>query len=136
MSILKAFFFWSTLGLSQCALSVESLVGVWELESARYTKENGELVDEIKDGKVKSLKIITKKHFSFITQDKDGKFLSAGAGTYQLNKKEYAETLSAISAPKMLGKTYRFTYEFDHGVWIHKGMEDGVFIEEHWRKIE
>jgi hypothetical protein len=49
---------------------------------------------------------------------------------------QYIETLEYASDHKMLGKSYSFSYQLSNGDWIHKGMEDGVRVEEVWRRVD
>jgi hypothetical protein len=111
------------------------LTGAWELEYAVYKNNKGEVVGEIKDKTTLSRKVLSDQHFTFITWDKTGKFTVAGSGTYTLTGKEYKETVDATSEARLMGKTYEFNCELKGGIWIHKGMEDGILIEEHWRKV-
>ncbi len=111
------------------------LTGAWELEYAIYKNSTGEVVGEIKDKTTLSRKVLSDRHFTFITWDKSGKFTVAASGTYSLQGKDYKETVDATSEARLMGKTYEFNCEIKEGVWIHKGLEDGILIEEHWRKI-
>lgn len=112
------------------------LAGAWELEYAIYRNNKGETVAEIKDKSTRSRKILSNQHFTFITWDKTGKFIAAGSGHYTLNGEQYNETVDATSEARLMGKTYEFTCSLRNDVWIHKGLEDGILIEEHWRKIK
>lgn len=112
------------------------LTGAWELEYAIYKNQKGEVVGEIKDKATLSRKVLSDNHFTFITWDKTGKFVVAGSGTYTLKGESYKETVDATSEARLMGKTYDFNCTFKDGAWIHKGMEDGVLIEEHWRKVK
>ncbi|HEY8939809.1 MAG TPA: DUF4488 domain-containing protein, partial [Cellvibrio sp.] len=103
---------------------------------AIYKNQKGEVVGEIKDKTTLSRKVLSDNHFTFITWDKTGKFVVAGSGTYTLTGESYKETVDATSEARLMGKTYDFNCTFKDGVWIHKGMEDGVLIEEHWRKVK
>lgn len=120
--------------VSQGAMA-SKLTGAWELEYAVYKNQKGEVVGEIKDKATLSRKVLSDNHFTFITWDKAGKFIVAGSGTYTLNGENYQEVVDSTSEARLLGKTYAFNCTFKNGVWIHKGMEDGVLIEEHWRKV-
>ena len=122
--------------VGNAAHAAEPFAGSWELVSAKYVKQNGEVLDEDAAKKLKSLKILSKNRFTFITQAKDGKFVSAGGGTYRIEGKQYIESLEYASDPKMLGKAYSFSYRVSNGRWVHKGMEDGVHIEEIWRRVD
>lgn len=122
------------LALTQWVQASE-LTGAWELEYAVYKNNKGEVVGEIKDKTTHSRKVLSDRHFTFITWDKTGKFTVAGSGTYTLTGKDYKETVDATSEARLMGKTYEFNCEIKEGTWIHKGMEDGILIEEHWRKV-
>ncbi|PUA28276.1 MAG: hypothetical protein B0W54_17540 [Cellvibrio sp. 79] len=115
--------------------NASELTGAWELEYAIYKNQKGEVVGEIKDKATLSRKVLSDNHFTFITWDKTGKFVVAGSGTYTLKGESYKETVDATSEARLMGKTYDFNCTFKDGVWIHKGMEDGVLIEEHWRRV-
>ena len=112
-----------------------ALAGTWELEYAIYKNQQGEVVGEIKDKNTLSRKILSEQHFAFITWDKNGKFTVAASGTYRFNDEDYSETVDVTSEARLLGKTYHFKGVIKKGLWIHKGMEDGILIEEHWRQV-
>lgn len=123
-----------TLSISQWA-QAESLAGTWELEYAIYKNEKGEVVGEIKDKTTLSRKILSDQHFAFITWDNTGKFVVAASGTYTFNDQDYKETVDVTSEARLMGKTYHFSGVIKKDLWIHKGMEDGILIEEHWRRL-
>ncbi len=125
-SLLLLFSSWSMAG---------DLTGAWELEYAIYKNDKGEVVGEIKDKATLSRKVLSDNHFTFITWDKTGKFIVAASGTYNLNGEDYTEVIDSTSEARLMGKTYEFNCKLKDGVWIHKGLEDGVFIEEHWRRL-
>src|SRR5690606_12123029 len=112
-----------------------SLAGTWELEYAIYKNAQGEVVGEIKDKTTLSRKILSAQHFAFITWSKEGVFTVAASGTYQLKGSDYLETIDVTSEARLMGKTYEFNATINNDLWIHKGMEDGILIEEHWRKL-
>ena len=122
------------LASSPAAFACESLAGAWELAYAVYKDKDGKVVHEIKEGGEKSLKVLSPGHFSFITQDKAGKFVVAGAGTWSLQGARYTEVVNYASLDRLLGKTYVFNCQMKDGVWIHSGSEDHLFIEEHWKR--
>lgn len=124
------------LALSQWANAETNLAGTWELEYAIYKNEKGEVVGEIKDKTTLSRKVLSEKHFAFITWDKTGKFIVAASGTYTFTGEDYKETVDVTSEARLMGKTYHFNGVIKKDVWIHKGMEDGIFIEERWRKVK
>ncbi len=116
--------------------SANELTGAWELQYAIYKNSKGEVVAEIKDQSTRSRKILSAQHFTFITWDNTGKFIASGSGTYSLEDGNYKETVDATSEARLMGKTYEFNCELKDKTWIHKGMEDGILIEEHWRKVQ
>ncbi len=116
--------------------SANELTGAWELQYAIYKNSKGEVVAEIKDQSTRSRKILSEQHFTFITWDNTGKFIASGSGIYSLEDGNYKETLDATSEARLMGKTYEFNCELKDKTWIHKGMEDGILIEEHWRKVQ
>lgn len=120
---------------SSWAMACESLQGAWQLAYAVYKDQQGKVVYEIKGDSDKSIKILSQQHFSFITQSKDGKFSAAGAGTYTLKGDAYTEVVSYASLDRLMGKTYHFKCQLKEGIWIHSGNEDGVHIEEHWKRV-
>lgn len=111
------------------------LNGAWELDYAIYKNQKGEVVGEIKDHATLSRKILSDSHFTFVTWDKSGKFIVAGSGTYSLKKGVYREVVDTTSEPRLMGKTYEFNCTLKEGIWVHKGLEDGILIEEHWKKL-
>ena len=133
---MKALLAISMIIASSTALACESLEGAWELDYAVYKDQQGKVVHEIKGDGEKSLKILSARHFSFITQGKDGKFSVAGAGSYSLVGNQYTEVVSFASLDRLMGKTYRFNCEMKNGIWIHSGSEDHLLIEEHWRRAK
>lgn len=127
----------ATLALSQWvnANPTATLVGTWELEYAIYKNQKGDVVGEIKDKSTLSRKILSAQHFIFITWDKSGKFTVAASGTYLFKGEDYSETIDVTSEVRLMGKTYHFNGMIKKDLWIHKGMEDGILIEEHWRRV-
>ena len=118
------------------ALPCDPLAGAWELVYAVHKDESGRVVEEMKGGADKSMKILSKRHFSFITQDKDEKIVVAGAGTYSLEGGKYTEVVSFTSMDRLMGKTYRFNCAMKDELWIHTGKEDHLQIEEHWKLLD
>jgi len=118
------------------ALPCDNMQGAWELVYAIYKEEaTGKVLAENKGDAEKSMKILSKEHFSFITVEKDGKFSVAAAGTYSLEPGKYIEVVTMGSMERLLGKTYRFDCKMKDGLWIHSGKEDHLLIEEHWKQV-
>lgn len=120
---------------SSQAAEVISLQGSWTLKSAVYTKADG-TVFKLSTGDLKSVKILSKAHFSFVTVNKDGSFSSALTGSYHLKGDSYHETPEAGSVAAMLHKTYEFKAKVEGDLWHHSGMEDGMKIEEVWERLD
>lgn len=119
------------------ALPCENMEGAWQLTYAIYKEEaTGKVLEENKGDKDKSVKILSKKNFSFITVDKDGKFSVAAAGTWSLEPGRYVEVVNMSSMDRLMSKTYRFDCRMKDGLWIHSGKEDHLLIEEHWKRLD
>lgn len=115
--------------------SSKLLQGAWQLESAIYHDQNGKVVAEIQNQTTKSRKLIAGQHFSFITWQADGKFDVAASGTFSADPVGYHEQVDATSLPRLQHKTYHFQCQLKGDDWLHQGLEDGVYIKEHWRKL-
>lgn len=111
------------------------LQGTWQLESAIYLDQNGKTLAEIQNQSTKSRKLIAGRHFSFITWQQDGKFEVAASGTFSADSKGYHEQVDATSLPRLQNKNYHFQCQLSGDNWLHQGLEDGVLIKEHWRKL-
>lgn len=111
------------------------LQGSWALKSAVYTKADGTVIKG-SGADLKSVKVLSKGHFSFVTVHKDGSFSSALTGTYQLKGDSYQETPLTGSVAAMLNKTYDFKAKVEDNLWHHSGMEDGMHIEEVWVRLD
>ena len=121
--------------LPSLALEPVQLQGSWILKSAVYTKADGTVI-KISDKDMKSIKLVSKAYFSFVTVNKDGSFSSALTGTYQLKGNDYHETPQTGSVASMLNKTYEFKAKVEGDLWHHSGMEDGMKIEEVWVRLD
>ena len=120
---------------AQQACSLEQLQGTWELASARYFDKTGALVGSITDGSTLSRKVIAGQHMAFITWQAQGAFDVAASGSVQVAQGYYVERIDTASKPRLLGKTYRFACKLEGGNWLHSGDEDGIHIEEQWRRV-
>lgn len=120
---------------AQQTCSLEQLQGTWELASARYFDKSGALVGSITDGSTLSRKVIAGQHMAFITWQANGAFDVAASGNVQVEQGRYVERIDTASKPRLLGKTYRFACKLEGGNWLHSGDEDGIHIEEVWRRV-
>lgn len=119
--------------LPSIASEPATLQGSWILKSAIYTKADG-TVFKVSGEDLKSVKVLSKSYFSFVTVNKDGSFSSALTGRYQLKGDSYHETPQTGSVASMLNKTYEFKAKVEGDLWHHSGMEDGMKIEELWQR--
>lgn len=117
------------------ATEPRSLQGSWALQSAVYTKADGTVI-KVSGDDLKSVKVLSKSRFSFVTVNKDGSFSSALTGTYQLKADSYHETPQTGSVASMINKTYEFKAKVEGDLWYHSGMEDGMKIEEVWERLD
>jgi predicted DNA-binding protein len=116
------------------SLPGSSLVGSWQFVSGRYTEPNKPPV-AYKSPELRAIKIITPTHFSYVTENGNGSFYVAGAGTCKLEKEQYTETLDYASVPTMKNKSYTFKYHIENDLWYMEGMEDGSLTEEIWQRL-
>jgi hypothetical protein len=108
--------------------------GSWELVSGEYINHEGNLV-LYKDLNLRSMKVITGSHFSFVTMSGD-KFWSSGAGTFKFTNNEYIESplYTSFNSPK--GKKYVFKYRIEGDKWFSSRWESEKRVEyEVWHRI-
>ncbi|WP_288741157.1 hypothetical protein [uncultured Rheinheimera sp.] len=133
---MKHFTFWAfTMFCFAAAAEATPLQGSWMLKSAVYTKADGTVIT-LSGDELKSVKVLSKSYFSFVTVNKDGSFSSALTGSYQLKGNDYNETPLTGSVINMLNKTYQFKARVEGDLWHHSGMEDGMKIEEVWVRLD
>lgn len=111
-----------------------NFIGSWELVSGEYV-ENKNLTksDELQ---LKSMKILSGSHYSYITYSK-GKFYLAGGGTYTLDDNTYTEISMYTSYGAEPGRRYAFTARIDGDIWENKRVENGVMVEhEIWKRVK
>lgn len=111
------------------------LQGAWQLESAIYSDPNGKVLAEIQNQSTNSRKLIAGRYFSFITWQQSGKFEVAASGTFSADNSGYHEQVDATSLPRLQNKSYHFQCQLSGDNWLHQGLEDGVLIQEYWRKL-
>lgn len=124
----------SSLGWAQ-PCTPQNLQGVWQLERAQYRKPSGDVVATIAQGQLQSRKFLLGQQFSFITTQPDGRFEVAAAGVWSVEQSEYLEQVELSSLPRLRAKRYRFECQLEGDLWRHQGEEDGVIIDESWRRI-
>lgn len=124
------------LSLLWCSfLFANQFTGTWQLVSGEYVNHEGQLIN-YESLKMESIKVITDKHFSFISHS-DGKFWASGAGQYTYSDQEYTEIPRLTSFEIPATSRYQFTYEIDGNLWKNSRYENGKRVEfELWKKIE
>lgn len=113
----------------------QNLQGVWQLEHAQYRKPSGDVLATIAQGQLQSRKFLLGQQFSFITTQPDGRFEVAAAGVWSVEKQFYIEQVQLSSLPRLRAKHYQFECQLEGDLWRHQGEEDGVIIDESWRRI-
>lgn len=89
--------------------------GSWQLVRGEYLEADGRMVN-YETKKLQSIKVITDGHFSFTTLA-DGRFWSAGAGTYVADATTYTERPSLASYKLTPEGSYTFRYRIENDVW-------------------
>ncbi len=108
--------------------------GTWQLISGEYIDQKGNLVSYEKLN-LRSLKVISKTHFSFVTMSGD-KFWSSGSGTFKYTNDEYIESplYTSFNSPK--GKQYVFKYKLDGKTWFSSRWDNEQRVEyEVWKRV-
>jgi hypothetical protein len=108
--------------------------GTWKLISGEYINNKGNLIS-YEELNLRSLKIITNTHFSFITMSGD-KFWSSGAGTFKYTNSEYIESplFTSFNSPK--GKKYVFKYKIEGEKWFSSRWKSDKRVEyEVWQRV-
>lgn len=144
----------SALGSSAYAQEKAStLEGAWELVAAKNVPAD----PGFSLAKTRQIKIITKTHFAFLSQDRlpakpsaaelaaAAKSFSAGGGTYKLDGDSYTEHIEFFAVPKFTGTSITFKIKWVGDEWIQTGTlplkalglsDHDVQIEERYRRIK
>lgn len=108
--------------------------GTWKLISGEYVDNKGNLIS-YEELNLRSLKVITTTHFSFITMSGD-KFWSSGAGTYTYSNSVYIESPLYTSFNSPIGKRYVFNYTIEGDKWFSSRFENDKRVEyEVWQRV-
>jgi hypothetical protein len=128
------------------------LEGVWQLVSG---KSDGQAYP----ASAREIKIITKGHFAFLSEEARGvkelktaadslqafRTMGAGGGTYKLQGTTYTETLDYFADPAYVGRSISFTCRTEGDRFFQTGsfpvFANGkkvrdIKLEEVWRRIE
>jgi hypothetical protein len=112
--------------------SSSCLEGSWELVSANYTLEDGRTVGP--EPGLRSLKILSGGHFTYITVAKNGAFIRSSGGEYEVCGSRYVEHVLYASLPALRGRDFAFTWERHRDLWFHKGSVGTLRVDEVWRR--
>ena len=144
----------SAIGLAaHAADKAASLEGAWELVDAKNVPAD----PDFSLAKTRQIKIITRTHFAFLSQDRlpakpsaahlaaAAKSFSAGGGTYKLEGDSYTEHIEFFSVPKFVGTSITFKIKWEGDEWIQSGTlqlkslglsDHDVQITEKYRRIK
>jgi hypothetical protein len=120
-------------------LTDSTLIGTWEMVSSRVTRGDSVLSD-VKAPEVRSVKVLNRTHFSFITVRRDTQFVRAAAGRYSTQPKsaaegQYTEVPEIGSSSGLRDRAFIFTYRIEGDTWYHKGGVGTATIDEVWRRV-
>lgn len=112
------------------------LVGTWKLISGKATQGDSTFPYDNKTSD--AIKIVTPTHFAVFSQNiSDTAFQHAGAGTVEMDDKNYTEHLMYGNTKDMVGKTAKFTYRLEGDKWYIKGgIDNMMMLEEVWQRVK
>lgn len=112
------------------------LVGTWKLISGKEI--HGDNTFPYDDKILDAIKIVTPTHFAEISQHiSDTAFQDAGAGTVEMDEKNYTEHIMYFNIKAMVGKTAKFTYRLQGDKWYIKGgIDNTMMFEEVWQRVK
>ena len=124
--------FSATLSFAQNKMSV---VGTWKLISGKATQ--GDSTFSYDDKTSDAIKIVTPTHFAVFSKNvSDDSLQNAGAGTVQVDDKNYVEEIRYATFKDVVGKTAKFTYRIEGDKWYVKGgIENTVTFDEVWQRV-
>lgn len=120
-------------------VSVHPIIGTWKIVSFKYGGKDGIDAGD-SSSKMKSVKIITPTHFSFVSMSMpDNKFLCAATGSCKFDKDTYTEQIGYTSMQGMEGKQFTYQIRFEGDKWYVNGPinKSGSFtLEEVWQRVK
>jgi hypothetical protein len=123
-------------GDSKTDRKVSSLVGTWEMVSAKY----GDATEfSPPPSERKSLKFITPTHFIWVWIDPNKKVTNSMGGTCTHEGDSYIEKpeFAAEGMEAYLGKAQKFTAKVEGDKWTQSGeLSDGMKLEEIWQRVK
>lgn len=112
--------------------SPRCLEGSWELVSATYLTPDGRLTAP--EPALRSLKVLSRGHFAYITVREDGSFVHSSGGEYKVRGNRYVEHVLYSSVATLRGHDFPFTWRLDRDLWFHTRGVDSLRVEEVWRR--
>ena len=110
-----------------------NLAGTWELVSAEYGGQPA-------PSEMKEIKIISAKHFMFITYDKKtSKPIRNGTGSYTLDGDSYTEHVDFMSGEGTdgaTGKDFTFKIKLDADTLTQTGDIMGTSLREVYKRVD
>ena len=112
------------------------LVGTWKLISGKMIQGDSTFPYDNKTSD--AMKIVTLTHFAVFSQNiSDSSFEHAGAGTVEMDGKNYTEHLMYTDTKAMIGKAAKFTYRLEGNKWYIKGgIENMMMFDEEWQRVK
>jgi hypothetical protein len=112
-------------------------VGAWEITYSKYVYPDS--TDENTHFDNPSVKILTKKHFSFGSQAGENRIIGGG-GEYVFGDATYTENVKYHAYSDLVGRTVTFKSTFKDDLWTISGTltTDSLKVEltEIWKRIE
>ncbi|WP_410499772.1 hypothetical protein [Chitinibacter sp. S2-10] len=109
-------------------------IGAWQLVSGECG-EPGQTVEIYDMNALSSRKVITERHFTFLTL-KDGAFYASASGTYTFDAERYTESPDMASYGAMVGQSYVFQFQLIDDLWHNRRFEGERQVEyEIWRRV-
>lgn len=113
------------------------ITGTWRLDSYRYGSDDNPFVTV--DQSWPRIKLMTANTFLWVTYDSTSKRITKSAGgKYTLEGSNYTESIDyGYNMDSYLGTQSKFSVNVGDGMFFMTGyLNDGLKIEEVWRKVE
>ena len=111
----------------------DDLSGSWQMTFRTVTTPDSIYTQAETD--VPTLKVLNDTHWMFVRQTKDGDFVLARGGPYQLEDGVYTEIVGYSSLKGNVGTEYTFECQLLDDSWYHKGQVDDEVVDEIWERV-
>ncbi|OBP14784.1 hypothetical protein A5320_13760 [Rheinheimera sp. SA_1] len=111
------------------------LDGTWRLVSTRILTLDGKLLSEKDSTQLQSIKVVANQHFSFVSKTTTGELLQAAAGTFELVKNRYSESVE-LSAVAETQKQQHYEWRLEQGLWYQRSEAQQQVVEQVWQLVE